>query len=383
MSMLCPHAPSRALVACGALLSALAGCGQEALPPELPPRAIAWQRVSGSLASEQRVISGIVTAIDDTRLAFEVNGTVRSVEVDIGDAVEKGQELARLDPEPLELAVRDAEAGLAEAVALREEARATYERYQEAARAVSKQQIDRARAMRDSRESQHEAARARLNLARRDLRLSVLEAPFRGTISLREVDPAMRVAAGQTLFEVDSEEGGLRVEVQMPETLIARVRQGDAVQVRFPSVGDPRLDVSDRRFQAVVSEVGTRAGAGNAFPVRADLIDPPPGLRSGMTAEATFSISREGGRLAGYQGFMIPLAAAYAEADDRFSVFVFDPETSTVKKRPIRMGGVGHNDVAVLEGLEEGEIIATAGVSFLRDGERVTLLDEQLVRNAP
>jgi multidrug efflux pump subunit AcrA (membrane-fusion protein) len=54
-----------------------------------------------------------------------------------------------------------------------------------------------------------------------------------------------------------------------------------------------------------------------------------------------------------------------------------------VKKRPVRTGGVGDNDIAILEGLQEGEIIATAGVSFLRDGQEVTLLDEQLVRNAP
>ncbi|UCE84946.1 MAG: biotin/lipoyl-binding protein, partial [Deltaproteobacteria bacterium] len=96
----------RALAACGALLSGVGACRQEAPPPELPPRAIQWKRVSGALAAEQRVISGIVTAVEDTRLAFEVNGTVQTVEVDLGDAVEKGQVLARLDPEPLELTVR-------------------------------------------------------------------------------------------------------------------------------------------------------------------------------------------------------------------------------------------------------------------------------------
>jgi len=51
-----------------------------------------------------------------------------------------------------------------------------------------------------------------------------------------------------------------------------------------------------------------------------------------------------------------------------------------VNKRPILIGGVRDNEIAVLEGLEEGEIIATAGVPFLRDGQPVTLLDEQLIR---
>ncbi len=382
MSMLGCHGSWCALAAPGVLLAVLTACGEEAAAPELPPRAIQWERVSGSLASERRVISGVVTAIDETRLAFEVNGTVLTVEVDLGDAVEKGQVLARLDPEPLELAVRDAEAALAEATALRAHARATLARYIEAGRAVAQQEVDSARAMRDARESQYDASQARLNLTRRDLRLSVLEAPFRGSISSRLIDPAQRIAAGETAFDLDSEESGLRVEVQMPETLIDRVRQGDAARVNFPTLNDPRFDL-DESFPAVVAEVGTRAGAGNSFPVRADLKNPPSGIRPGMTAEVIFSLPREGDELGVLTGFMIPIAAVLPEADDGFSVFVFDSETSTVRKSRVQTGGVGDNSIAILEGLVEGQIIATAGVAFLNDGQPVTLLDEELIRNAP
>ena len=368
------------LPACTALLVSLAGCGQQEPPPELPPRAIAWERISSEAAGTRRVISGIVTSISETRLAFEVGGTVQTVEVDLGDIVEKDQVLTRLDPETFELAVRDAEAELAAATALREEARASYVRFETAVKvgAVSRQEYDSARALRDARESQVDANQARLDLVRRDLRRSVMRAPFRGSISSRNIDPAVRVVSGQTIFEMDGEESGLRVEVQMPETLIARVRQGAEVEVGFPSIGN--FDVGDQRFAALVSEVGTRAGAGNSFPVRADLVEPPPGLRPGMTAEVHFKLSLDGGTLGGFKGFLIPMAAALAEADDRFSVFVYDPRTSTVKKQPIRTGGVRDNSLAVLEGLAEGDVIATAGVAFLSDGQSVTLLQEHLMR---
>jgi multidrug resistance efflux pump len=134
----------------------------------------------------------------------------------------------------------------------------------------------------------------------------VLKAPFSGSISVREIDPAMKIASGMTAFEVDSGESGLRVEVQMPETLIMRIRQGDPVEVQFPSK-DAGHGVEGRRFAAVVSEVGTRAGAGNAFPVRSDLLDPPEALRPGMTAEArfslgNFSLSTMDGELEGFGG---------------------------------------------------------------------------------
>lgn len=357
------------------------GCGRDAPPPDFPPRAIMWERVSGDLAKQQRVISGIVTAISDTQLAFEVGGNVETVEVNLGDDVAAGQVLARLDPEPFELNVRDAEAALAQEVALQQSARADFERAKRLFEAdvASRQEYDRALAMRDSRDSQVEAARARLNLSRRDLRRSVLAAPFQGSISVREIEPAMEVGGGQVVFEMDSGESGLRVEVQMPETLIVRVRQGSEVQVGFPSMTSP-ADDGDRRYKAVVSEVGTRAGIGNSFPVRADLVETPAGLRPGMTAEAFFSLPRQEKSVVEFEGFMVPITAALAEPENRFAVFVYDRQSSTVSKRPIRSGGVRGNLLAVLEGLEAGEIIATAGVSFLRDGQQVTLLDERLIQ---
>ncbi len=374
----------RRLWSSGLLVALFTACARDAAPPELPPRAIQWQRVSSEDVAQRRVISGIVTAVSDTRLAFEVGGIVETVDVALGDKVQRDQVLARLDPEPFELTVRDNEAELAEAKARRESARADFARAEDlwAAEVISRQDYDRARARRGSRDSQVDAAEARLTLARRDLRRSQLRAPFAGAISVREIELAMKLASGQVVFEMDSGEAGLRVEVQMPETLIARVLQGDEVSVGFPSIGAQQVDTDGTSHKAVVSEVGTRARTGNAFPVRADLVETPEGLRPGMTAEVTFSVPSDDPGLGAVDGFLIPIAAALAEADDQFSVFIFDPGTSTVKRRRIRPGGVRDNDIAVLEGLTEDDIIATAGVPFLSDGQTVTLMDERMVRHA-
>jgi RND family efflux transporter MFP subunit len=368
------------LAACSAvLLVQTTACGEPEPAPELPPRTIRWMRVAASVPAETRVISGIVTAVDDTRLAFEVGGTVAEVDARLGDQVQRGDRLARLDPEPFELRVRDAEASLADAIARQQRAQAEFGRTTELFEAdvASRQELDRDRAARDSTASRVEAARAQLALAKRDLRRSVLLAPFTGSISVREIEPAMEVASGQTAFEMDSEESGLRVEVQMPETLITRVAQGDSVKVTLPSIEGPGS--AGDGLEAIVTEVGTRAGAGNAFPVRADFSQAPPGLRPGMTAEVAFALPPIEADALGFDGVMIPFAAVRAGQDETFSVFVFDKATSTLKRTPIQSGGVRDNDVAVLSGLEEGAIIATAGVSFLRDGQTVRLADERLV----
>jgi RND family efflux transporter MFP subunit len=371
---------SRLLAACGlGLVAQITACGEPEPAPELPPRAIRWMRVDASMPAETRAISGIVTAVADTRLAFEVGGTVAEVVARLGDQVERGDVLARLDPEPFGLKVRDAEAELAEAIARQERAHAEFERTTALFEAdvASRQELDRDRAIRDSSASRVEAARAQLELARRDLRRSVLRAPFTGSISVRDIEPAMEVASGQTAFEMDSEESGLRVEVQMPETLITRISQGDSVNVTFPSIESP--GEGGAALEAIITEVGTRAGAGNAFPVRADFRRTPPGVRPGMTAEIIFELPPIESDGLGIDGVLIPFAAVRVGADEAFSVFVYDKETSTLRSTPIQTGGVRDNDIAVLSGLEEGTIIATAGVSFLRDGQEVRLADERLV----
>ena len=64
-------------LACATLVLGALSCGEQAPAPELPPRAIRWERVSGGVPTEQRVISGIVTAVAETELAVETLVTVR------------------------------------------------------------------------------------------------------------------------------------------------------------------------------------------------------------------------------------------------------------------------------------------------------------------
>lgn len=366
-----------AAIAFVGVLSFGSGCGEQEAEQELPPRAIRWMEVTGDLPAEERVISGIVTAIEETSLAFEVGGTVLDVEVRLGDEVKRDDVLARLDPEPFELAVRDAEAELADVIARREAAEANYERTLALfeANVTSRQELDRDTAQKDSTASRVDAARARLNLAQRDLRRSVLRAPFDGSISVRSVDPAMEIASGAVAFEMDSRESGLRVEVQVPETLISRVARGAEVEVQFPSAAVGTGGAPPAAVRAVISEVGSRAGSGNAFPVRADFVERPPGVRPGMTAEVQLSLaSAETGSL-GIDGFLVPFSAVHVGEGEQFAVFVFDEDSSSVQRRPVETGGVRDNDVAVLSGLESGDVIATAGVSFLSDGQTVRLLE--------
>ena len=57
-------------------------------------------------------------------------------------------------------------------------------------------------------------------------------------------------------------------------------------------------------------------------------------------------------------------------------MYVYDADTGTVKRRKVLVGGVRENSILIIDGLEAGERVASAGVSFLRDGQQVNLLPD-------
>jgi multidrug efflux pump subunit AcrA (membrane-fusion protein) len=92
-----------------------------------------------------------------------------------------------------------------------------------------------------------------------------------------------------------------------------------------------------------------------------------------MSAQVNLLLSQEDKET----GYLIPISAL-APGDEKSMayVFVFDPETSLVNKRPVQTpAGLEDNNVAVKAGLKPGDIIAVAGVSFLEDGQKVKLME--------
>ena len=118
--------------------------------------------------------------------------------------------------------------------------------------------------------------------------------------------------------------------------------------------------------------IGGAAVKANAFPVKVDLIDPSEKVKPGMTAEAKLTIKDESRK----SGYLVPIQALLPSPEpDRGYAFVYDPGTSTVKKTPVRSRGTADKRVIIEEGLQAGDIIAVAGVSFLADGLEVKLLE--------
>ncbi|MEM7404809.1 MAG: efflux RND transporter periplasmic adaptor subunit [Pseudomonadota bacterium] len=351
----------------------LTGCEAEQAVTESKPtiRAIKHMTLDQRAGLQQRRIAGVVTAALTTNVGFEINGQVIELLRNVGDAVETGELIARLDPEPSRLRLAQSENSIVQAEATLDDARKKFEQQRKLRRQgyVTQAEFDTAEAAFKNAEGALGVARSQLDLARRDLAKTDLKAPFPGVIARQEVEVYQEVTGGQTIYAVQSR-GEDKVEASLPETLINTVSLGSSVDISFPPLGGASV-------KGIVDEIAPLTGAANAYPIEIRLDQAPPGLRSGMSAELVFRFATESTGKA----FLVPMSALRPRVGSEDSlVFVFDPGTETLSQRTVRVTNVENNSLSVVGDLKEGEIIATAGVSFLHDGMKVTLFDINLLK---
>jgi RND family efflux transporter MFP subunit len=191
-----------------------------------------------------------------------------------------------------------------------------------------------------------------------------LRAPVAGQVASVDVEVNENVSAGQKVFLLTAG-SDIEVEVALPGALIADVRVGQRVEVDFTAL-------PERRFEAEVTEAGVAAvGTATTFPVTVQLAETDRDIRSGMAAEVAFRFetASEAGRV------LVPAVSVGEDRDGRY-VFVIergDETQGVVRRRSVTVGELTADGIEVLSGLEEGELVATAGVRRLVDGEEVKL----------
>ena len=362
---------------CFPLLLLSHGCGED-LPVrvEEPPR-VKYFVVGDQATGQSRRISGRLVAADSSPLSFGVGGTVAQVLVAQGDAVRQGQLLAALDVQPLRFAVEQARADLTVAAAKAAETKQTYGRTLDllAKGVASQAEVDTATANHASARGNLQALRSALKRKEWDLSHAELVAPFSGVIASRSVEPFQEMSADTEAFVLQTA-NALEVELRVPETLIRDVDHGQTVEVTFPAIAGLTLG-------GVVNEIGSRAETGNAYPVSIRLWGADADLRPGMTANVTFNFDAY---LDGRTAYLIPLAAIAIEfgairrareggtplSESTVPLFVID-DANRLQVRDVVVGDLRGNRLEVYEGLEAGEKIVSAGVSFLREGMVVEL----------
>lgn len=342
------------------------GCEKSEVIAEPILRPVRHERVALVGMEETRTFSGITKAEVESTLSFKVAGTVTERPVDVGTAVSTNQLVARLDPQDYRVSLQQAEAGLAQARAELRNAEASYERtrglYEN--RNASRSDLDSARAAAESAAAGVTASERQREAARLQLSYTELRAPQECSVAETFVIANENVSAGQGVVRVNCGDCA-EVTVSVSESYIARIRSGDEAEVVIGAIKQDPLP-------AVVTEVGIASG-GSAFAVTVALQGDCPEVRSGMAADVRFhfAATQEEPQIA------VPPIAVGEDRDGRY-VFVLEPgdrEIWRARRQAVTVAGIGQNGIVIAAGLSGGELIVTAGVRRITDGQEVRLLD--------
>jgi membrane fusion protein (multidrug efflux system) len=313
-----------------------------------PPAVVSTMVAHASDWQDRLQAVGTIRAVRGADLAAEVAGVVDTVEFDSGRDVAAGTVLLRLRPNDDEARLTDLQA--AAQLAAENLARDTK---QFRAQAVSQASMD-------ADESHLLSARAQVAQQQALMAEKIVRAPFAGRLGLRLVDQGQYLAAGTTIVTLQALDP-LFVDFYLPQQALAELRTGDDAELRVDTY-------PGRVFHATISAISPKLDpASRMLSVRATLPNPDHGLLPGMFANVELNVGPV------HQYITLPNAAIVYNPYGSLVYVVGTDKPATVHQVLIKTGATRGDQIAVTQGLSDGEIVVTAGQIKLRQGSAIVV----------
>jgi RND family efflux transporter MFP subunit len=363
------HDNARRLLPWIALLAAAMGsfltaCQPETEPAAPEPRSVRTVTVEKSQAGSPATFTGRIEALDEVSLGFRIAGRILESDLKLGDRVEPGQLLARLEPQNEMNALRSAKAHLAAAQGELTRARNHFERQEFllARDVVSRATFDDAQQQLQTARSQVDAAEAQSKAARDLVSFTELKADAPGVVTTTGPGAGEVVQAGQMIVKLARRDGRDAV-FDVPAQVIRAAPTDPEIAVSLTN--DPTVTAVGR-----IREVAPQANpVTRTFEVKVGLTDPPAEMRLGATVT---------GRMQTEAAAVIEIpASALIKSGGQSAVWIVDPSSLTVSMRKIDVQHQNPATVAVSDGLDAGEIVVTAGARSMNPGQKVRLPGSQ------
>ena len=337
------------------------GCSRETepvLPDIRPVRAVTVERQD---FGETVTLTGHVRPRDEASLGFRIGGRMIERPVNLGDRVEAGQIIAKLEPLDELNALRSAQAALNSANGVVTRTRNDFERQQTLLGQghTTRARFDQAQQELQTAESQVKDAEAQLQIAQDRVSFTELKADASGVITAVAAEPGEVVQAGRTIVQV-ARDGGRDAVFDVPASIL-RTAPGDT-EVTVSLADDPRVQATGS-----VREVAPQADpVTRNFQIRVSLENPPAAMRLGSTVTGR-------AKLPAAPVIAVP-ASALTKYDSKPAVWIFDKSSQTVAIRTVEVRSYEPSSVVISNGLDSGDIVVTAGVQALYPGRKVRLL---------
>ena len=328
----------------------LAACGNgaetKAVTHAAPVRVATVETAS---AAEALRAVGVLAPADEVRLAFKTGGMIRSINVEQGDRVRRGQLLATLADDEVASAV-------AQAQALSDKAARDLER----GRALLADEVATREQVEDL-ETARSVAAAGLRSALFNARHARIEAPGDGVVQRRLAEPDELVAAGQPVLVVGNTGGGWIVRAALSDRDVVRVRAGTKAEVTLDAF-------PGRKFAATVTEIAAAADPQTGTYELKLAVDPAgEHFVQGLVAKVV---------IADQDTTSVPVVpvTALLEADGRAALVFVLADGGHAKRVAVQTGRLLGDRVEIVAGLAAGDRVVTEGAAWLDDNDAVRVL---------
>lgn len=337
---------------------------QAPLPPSERPvelAAIEVTRAAPRALTETVRLSGSVQPLEQSLVKSEVAARLVEVPVREGQAVRKGDVLARFDTVELAAKLNEKLSNLEGAKAqlvLAEKTRAKNLALRQKD-IVSETNMDQAQSTFRFQQATVSALEAQVELGRKALRDATVVSPIDGTVAERAINPGETLAVNTKMFSV-VDLSRVEVEATVPADDVARLKPGQTVRLRVEGFGG-------RDFIGHIARINPMARAGTrAIPVYVSLDNADGSLRGGMFAAGDAVVAQAD------HAFALPPAAIRHDTEGDFVLVVAG---GRVERRKVEtLGTWSRGDLVQVDGLKEGDTVVTAPLPGLAAGRAVTVM---------
>ncbi|WP_246024306.1 efflux RND transporter periplasmic adaptor subunit [Azospirillum ramasamyi] len=305
-------------------------------------------------------LSGSVSPLEQSAIKAEVAARLAEVPVREGQAVRRGEVLARFETVELAARLNEKQANLegARAQLVLAEKTLAKNRTLNRSNIVSDTSLDQAESSFGFQRAQVDALAAQVELARKALRDAVVVSPIDGMVAVRSVNPGETLAVNAAMFTI-VDLSRVEVEATVPAEQVARLAVGQPVRLRVEGFGE-------REFAGRVARINPMARAGSrAIPVYVTVDNRDGALRGGMFASGEALVAEASG------AFAVPPVAIRQDEQGDFVLVIADGRT--VRRPVTRVAQWARGDLVQVEGLAPGDRVVTGNLPGLTAGRPVTV----------
>ncbi|HVJ41809.1 MAG TPA: efflux RND transporter periplasmic adaptor subunit [Dongiaceae bacterium] len=349
------------LVLAASIILALAACSKEEQAPP-PPRSVRVVKIHLEESGMGGHASGVIQSRYNAQVGFLVGGRLIERRADIGMTVKKGDVLALLDATDYKNKLTASQSQVTAAQSEIAQAVPQEARLRTLLKDGFSTQADYDKALRGLNVAQAklQEANANLRLAQDQVKYTTLAADTDGAITATGADPGQVVNAGQMIVQI-SQLDAREAVFSLGERAVTFIDRVPVVHVALQS--DPTI-ATDGTIREISPTADPVTGT---YTIKVALLEPPDAMRLG--AVVTGSVDLKGDVVA-----IIP-TTALLQSEKEPAVWVVTAEggQTMVRNRAVKVARFDPDTVTISDGLKDGDIVVTAGVNWLADGEKVSL----------